>query len=249
MTEFPVPLDALITYVKSLTPGGTPLDDVSSAMTVSAQLDEQSDALIGHFVDQARRSGASWSQIGASMGVSKQAAQKRFVLRSLLPEGQAMFSRFTQRSANVLAAARRLAGEGATDQPVDAAHLAAGLLTEPDGIAARMIRQAGLTDDQYFAAVGAGPAEPQPDTDHATLSELNFTADCGTAFKEALKAALRLGHNYIGTEHLLLGLLAADGPISQNLAAANLDTETAGHLLADEFARLKAERQRARQGG
>ncbi|HET7015216.1 MAG TPA: Clp protease N-terminal domain-containing protein [Streptosporangiaceae bacterium] len=246
MTEFPVPLDALITYVKSLIPGGTPLDDVSSAMTVSARLDEQSDALIGHFVDQARRSGASWSQIGASMGVSKQAAQKRFVLRSLLPEGQAMFSRFTPRSANVLAAAARLAGR--TDQPVDAAHLAAGLLTEPDGIAARMIRHAGLTDEQYFAAVGAGPAEPQPDTDHATLSELNFTADCGTAFSEALKAALRLGHNYIGTEHLLLGLLAADGPISQNLAAAQLDTDTADRLLADEFARLKAERQQAKQG-
>ena len=152
MTEFPVPLDALITYVKSLTPGGSPLDEVSGAMTVSAQLDEQSDALIGYFVDQARRSGASWSQIGASMGVSKQAAQKRFVLRSLLPEGQAMFSRFTPRSANVLAAAARLAG--GADQPVDAAQLAAGLLTEPDGMAARMIRQAGLSDEQFFAAVG-----------------------------------------------------------------------------------------------
>jgi hypothetical protein len=35
--------------------------------------------LIGHFVDQARRSGASWTEIGKSMGVTKQAAQKRFV--------------------------------------------------------------------------------------------------------------------------------------------------------------------------
>jgi Clp amino terminal domain, pathogenicity island component len=238
MPEFPVPLDTLITYVRTLTPGGTPLDDLSGAMTVSAQLDEQSDALIGYFVDQARRSGASWSQIGTSMGVSKQAAQKRFVLRSLLPDGQAMFSRFTQRSANVLAAAGRLAG----DQPVDSAQLAASLLVEPDGVAARVIRQSGLTNEQFFAAVGAGPAEVGPDADVAALSDLSFTADCGAALKNALKAALRLGHNYIGTEHLLLGLLSGDGSVSANLAAAGLDSDSAAQPIADELARIRAER-------
>ena len=81
MTEFPVPLDNLIAYVKALHPEGGPLGNLSDAMVVSARLDEQSDALIGYFVDQARRAGASWSQIGSSMGVSKQAAQKRFVPR------------------------------------------------------------------------------------------------------------------------------------------------------------------------
>ncbi len=241
MAELPVPLDALITYVKSLTPGGTPLDEVSGAMTVSAQLDEQSDALIGYFVDQARRSGASWSQIGASMGVSKQAAQKRFVPRGLLPDGQAMFSRFTPRSLNVLAAAGRLAGS-AGDEAVSAAQLAAGLLTEPDGLAARVIHGAGLADEQYLAAVGAGPAEPASGTDSAALADLSFTTDCDAAFKETLKAALRLGHNYIGTEHLLLGLLAADGPLGQSLAAAGLDSPTAERLVADELARITAER-------
>src|ERR1700761_8645617 len=79
MTEFPVPLDNLIAYVKTLNPDGGPLDNVSDAFAVSEQLDQQSDALIGYFVDQARRSGLSWSQIGGAMGVSKQAAQKRFV--------------------------------------------------------------------------------------------------------------------------------------------------------------------------
>jgi len=57
MTEFPVPLDNLISYVKALRPGGGPLENVSDAFAVSTQLDEQSDALIGYFVDQARRSG------------------------------------------------------------------------------------------------------------------------------------------------------------------------------------------------
>jgi hypothetical protein len=81
-TQFPVPLDNLIAYVTTLHPAGSPLDNVSDAFTVSAQLDEQAGALIGYFVDQARKSGASWSQIGAAMGVSKQAAQKRFVTGS-----------------------------------------------------------------------------------------------------------------------------------------------------------------------
>ena len=79
MADFPVSLDNLISYVQALHPDGTPLERLSDAVTVAARLDEQSDALIGHFVDQARRSGASWSQIGESMGVTKQAAQKRFV--------------------------------------------------------------------------------------------------------------------------------------------------------------------------
>ena len=100
MTEFPVPLDNLITYVKALHPDGGPLDNVADAFVVSARLDEQSDALIGYFVDQARKSGASWSQIGAAMGVSKQAAQKRFVptkAADLMADVDQPFSRFTER--------------------------------------------------------------------------------------------------------------------------------------------------------
>ena len=188
---------------------------------VAAQLDEQSDALIGHFVDQARRSGASWSQIGASMGVSKQAAQKRFVSRDggLAPEGQQMFSRFTQRARNVIGAAGRAAGT----EPVDAAHLAAALLVEPDGLAAKVIQRAGLTGEQVYAAAGAGPAAAGEDTDAAALRELSFAAGGKAALKGALKAALRLGHNYIGTEHLLLGVLLADGRTSQALASLGLE--------------------------
>ena len=57
----------------------TPLDQLSDAVLAADHLGEVADHLIGHFVDQARRSGASWTDIGRSMGVTKQAAQKRFV--------------------------------------------------------------------------------------------------------------------------------------------------------------------------
>ena len=48
-------------------------------MLAGEHLGDVADHLIGHFVDQARRSGASWTDIGRSMGVTRQAAQKRFV--------------------------------------------------------------------------------------------------------------------------------------------------------------------------
>ena len=124
MSEFPVPLDNLIAYVKALHPDGGPLENVADAFTVSARLDEQSDALIGYFVDQARRSGASWSQIGTAMGVSKQAAQKRFVpskAADVMAGNPQPFSRFTPRAARApsgsgaaswLAAAKARAARG-----------------------------------------------------------------------------------------------------------------------------------------
>ena len=239
MAEFPVPLDNLIAYVKALHPEGGPLGNLSDAMVVSARLDEQSDALIGYFVDQARRAGASWSQIGSSMGVSKQAAQKRFVPRGgggLVPEGEQLFSRFTPRARNVLAAAGRLAG----DQAVGAAHLAAALLTEPEGLGARIIQRAGLTGEQVCTAVGAGPAAAGGAAAEAVLRELSFTEDGEAALAGTLKAALRLGHNYIGTEHVLLGILFAGGPAGQALASSGLDAETAERLLATELAEMRA---------
>ena len=269
MTGFPVPLDHLIAHVRALHPGGGPVDHVADAFAVSARLDEQSDALIGYFVDQARRSGASWSQIGAAMGVSKQAAQKRFVAaRVNVSPRVEMFARFTQRARNVLTAARRTA---MADQPepgdlaraaaaipdvvsrspsapgIDAAYLAAALLAEPDGLAARMILRAGLTAGQVYAAVGAGPAIPGPDADAGALRELSFDESGMAVLNAAVKAAPRLGHAYTGTEHLLLGVLDAGGPAAEALAGLGLTSETAEGLLAAEFPGTEA-RRKAGQG-
>jgi Clp amino terminal domain, pathogenicity island component len=264
MIGFPVPLDDLIAYVKGLHPDGGPVDHIAAARAVSAQLDEQSDMLIGYFVDQARHSGASWSQIGAAMGVSKQAAQKRFVPgRVNVSPRVEMFSRFTQPARNVLAAARRIA---MADQPepeeiaraaaacpdvvsispsapgIHAAYLAAALLAEPEALAARVIRRAGLTADQVYTALGAGPATPGPDADADALRELSFDEDGMAVLKAALKAAPRLGHNYIGTEHLLLGVLDTSGPAAGALTTLGLTPETAESMLAAEFAGLQARR-------
>jgi hypothetical protein len=241
MTSFPVPLDNLIAYVKGLHPAGGPLENVSAAFTVSTQLDEQADALIGYFVDQARRSGMSWSQIGGAMGVTKQAAQKRFVppagkISDMMPESVKPFSRFTARAARTLAAAGKLAAPG----PVSSTHLAAALLTEPEGFAAKSIAVAVVAPEQLYAALGTGPAEPAENTGTAELLDLILDESAKDALKSTLKAALRLGHNYIGTEHMLLGLLAQGGPVTEAFAGLGLTPDRAERLIAEELAAYEA---------
>ncbi len=73
----PVRLDDLIDVIKKV--HTEPLEQLTDAVLAAESLGEIADHLIGHFVDQARRSGASWTEIGKCMGVTKQAAQKRFV--------------------------------------------------------------------------------------------------------------------------------------------------------------------------
>ena len=99
MSQPPVRLDELISYITSQE--GTPLDHVSEAVRISEHLSELADHLIGHFVDQARKTGASWTDIGQSMGVTKQAAQKRFVPEGL-GLGRPALRRFPAGSGQVL---------------------------------------------------------------------------------------------------------------------------------------------------
>src|SRR6266508_4979924 len=104
MDRLPARLDDLITYVTDRRPHGAPLDQLSDAVLAAEQLVELSDHLIGHFVDQARRAGSSWAEIGQSMGVSKQAAQKRFVAKAVderWPFAADRYARFTDRARNV----------------------------------------------------------------------------------------------------------------------------------------------------
>ena len=197
-------LDELIDAIKGTQ--ADPLEQLSSAVVIASHLDDTADALIGHFVDQARRSGASWTDIGASMGVTKQAAQKRFVAKvpgaSSDPGPDATFGRFTPRARNVVVAAHNEAN-AARSPEVGTAHLILGLLAEPDALAAKAVLQAGVTLDQVRAC--ATKALPAPVT---ALPELiPYSADARKALELTLSEALRMNHNYIGTEHLLLGLL------------------------------------------
>jgi hypothetical protein len=204
MTDEPTGLDDLIRYVNAQHPDDDPLVHLSDAVLAAQRLDDLADQLIGHFVDQARRSGAPWSAIGEAMGVSKQAAQKRFVpsLPGLdLPDGS--LNRFTPRARNTLAAAMREA-KAMGSRKVETEHLLLGLISEPEGVAAKAIVALGVTLEQIRARVGAARVVDST----AAPERIPFTPPARKVLELSLREALGLGHNYIGTEHLLLGILA-----------------------------------------
>lgn len=239
MAEFPVSLDNLIAYVRSMHVSANPLENLTDAVQVAATLDEQSDALIGYFVDQARRAGAPWSEIGASMGVSKQAVQKRFVARAddlddFDPDAKP-FSRFTDRARTVVRFARVVAASVSADNTT-ADHLTLALLPA-GGVAVNVIHEAGLTDEELLESFGIDVLPPL-ETASPERGVVPFADDAKQALRQALMAALRLGHNYIGTEHILLGVLRDKGEAAEKLESLGLstgDVEEAVKRMLDEI--------------
>jgi hypothetical protein len=244
----PVSLDTLITCVKAQRPSGSPLDELADAVTVSTQLTEQADSLIGHFVDQARRSGASWSQIGASMGVTKQAAQQRFVPRGPVKDtaGFGDFSRFTMRASSVLAAAEDLA-RAVELAVIGSDHLAAGLVAEPDGLAAKAIVALGVGAGQLRAAFGLPEAAPAAEGD-TSAERVPLGPGAVATLKGARRQALHLGHNYIGTEHILLGLVDEQDGTAATLAGLGVTRPAVQQQITAAFAALQASRSQSGSG-
>jgi len=211
MDKLPVTLDDLISYVRQQTAAGDALDHLTAAVLLAQQVDDLADHLLGHFVDQARRAGASWTQIGQSMGVTKQAAQKRFVpsgteLFDLLSD--AVFDRFTDRAKRALLQARQHARDAGHDH-IGSEHIVLGLLTEPAGLAAKAIEASGVSLDAVRQDVVAG-FPPAGGSGRAPSPHPPFTPGAKKVRDLTVREALRLGHNYLGTEHILLGLLSAD---------------------------------------
>ncbi|MFD3623292.1 Clp protease N-terminal domain-containing protein [Streptomyces sp. DSM 116494] len=196
-----VRLDDLITAIKKV--HEEPLEQLQDAVLAGEHLGDVADHLIGHFVDQARRSGASWTDIGRSMGVTRQAAQKRFVPKESndLDPSQG-FSRYTPRARNTVMAAQNEA-QAARNAEILPDHLLLGLLAEPQGLAVKAITEQGTTVDAVREAARA--ALPPAVEDAPEL--VPFDPAAKKILELTFREALRLGHNYIGTEHILLALL------------------------------------------
>ena len=224
--DHPVSLDELINVIKNV--HEDPLDQLTDAVLAAEALGEVADHLIGHFVDQARRSGASWTDIGRSMGVTKQAAQKRFTPKAEAAlDPDAGFARFTPRARNVVVQAQNIAHE-AGNAEIGTAHLLLGLLVEPQALSTVMLAAQSVDADAVRAAVALPPrADDVP-------ALIPFDTPAKKALELTFREALRLGHNYIGTEHILLALLEledGDGPLhSLGVDKARAETELAALL-------------------
>jgi hypothetical protein len=225
----PVRLDDLIEAIKKV--HSDALEQLSDAVIAADHLGDVADHLIGHFVDQARRSGASWTDIGRSMGVTKQAAQKRFVPKpasepSDLDASQG-FTRFTMLARKVVMAAQNEARAAGNDE-IRPEHLVLALLSEPDALGAGSIVAQGVSLDnvrQTVARTLPTAAERVPDL-------IPYDARARKALELTFRQALRMGHNHIGTEHILLALLEIDDGTGV-LAGLGVDKATAeAHITA-----------------
>lgn len=229
-----VRLDDLIEAIKQTS--STALDQLSDAVLAADHLGEVADHLIGHFVDQARRSGASWTEIGRSMGVTKQAAQKRFVAKGEAPDLDASqgFSRFTDRARKAVVTAQEEARNHGNSQ-ISVAHLVLGLVADPAAAGARAIVSQGVPLD----AVRRAATATLPAAADAVPPLIPFDAHAKKALELTFREALRMSHNHVGTEHILLAILEVEDGTGV-LAGLGVDKSTAETAVAAALASPQA---------
>ena len=120
-----------------------------------------------------------------------------------------MFERFTDQSRRAVVLAQQEARH-LNHNYIGTEHLLAGLRRETRGVAARVLESAGITMDAVRAEieklVGRGESTPS--------GHILFTAGAKKCLELSLREALNLGHNHIGTGHLLLGLMSNDDGVA-----------------------------------
>lgn len=130
-----------------------------------------------------------------------------------------MFERFTDRARRVVVLAQEEA-RGMKHNYIGTEHLLLGLIHEGDGVAARALEMAGVKLDPTRQAIIDLIGEGEKPVD----GHIPFTPRAKRVFELSLREALQLGHNYIGTEHLLLGLLKeGEGVHAQALHKLQID--------------------------
>ncbi|WP_405216250.1 ATP-dependent Clp protease ATP-binding subunit [Agrococcus sp. Ld7] len=143
-----------------------------------------------------------------------------------------MFERFTDRARRVVVLAQEEA-KLLNHNYIGTEHILLGLIHEGDGVAAKALEQLGISLDAVRAQVqdmiGTGSQQ--------TSGHIPFTPRAKKVLELSLREALQLGHNYIGTEHVLLGLIReGEGVAAQVLVKLGADLnrvrQTVNQLLA-----------------
>jgi ATP-dependent Clp protease ATP-binding subunit ClpC len=134
----------------------------------------------------------------------------------------AMFNRFTERARKVILLAKEEAKRFNHDY-IGTEHILLGLVREGEGVAAAVLASFGLTSDKIRIEVEK-LVQPGPST--VISGDLPFTPKAKKVMELATEEARALGHNYIGTEHLLLGLIReGEGVASQVLMNLGMELE------------------------
>jgi len=128
--------------------------------------------------------------------------------------------RFTQRARRVLSLAHQEA-ERARQSNIGTEHLLLGLMDEEGGVAGRVLRELGMTSDrvrEVIQRVVTGEGRFNPD-------KIELAPATQQVLEYAVDEARRLGHHYIGTEHILLGLVRVEGTAMEVLRRLGVTAE------------------------
>jgi len=134
-----------------------------------------------------------------------------------------MFNRFTERARKVIILAKEEARRFNHDY-IGTEHILLGLIREGEGVAAAVLQKLGVSLENIRLEIEK-LVQPGPTTQ--IIGDIPFTPRAKKALELAAEEARALGHNYIGTEHLLLGLIReGEGIASQVLLNLGLDLNT-----------------------
>ena len=155
-----------------------------------------------------------------------------------------MFERFTERARQVVVLAQEEA-RTLKHNYIGTEHILLGLLREEEGLAARVLESLDITVErvraQVVRIVGSG--------EEVTSGQIPFTPRAKKVLELALREALSLGHNYIGTEHILLGLVRENEGVAARIL---LDFDADSEKIRNEVIRMLSgpgSRQRGAGGG
>lgn len=216
MTPLDINLADLISRLDGELSDADALARISEAHLRSQTLTDLGDQLVDHYVSKAKQSGASWTEIGDAIGVSKQAAQQR---RASTP-----FDRFTDLNRHSIVLAQEAARTHKHDL-IGTEHILLGLLGEPQGLAYEVLT---ATTSEQGIRTAIEKAMPPAGT-KVLRGHIAFGSDSKEAIEQARHASEELGHDAVGTEHMLLGLVRAEeSPAAQILGSLGF---TSGELL------------------
>jgi Clp amino terminal domain, pathogenicity island component len=230
----------LIQSVRAEAAEGDLLAQLAKASEYAGNLNQLGDRLLDHFVQECRAAGISWAELSTALGVSKQAAHKRFTGAGTPPGSAPMFQRFTDRARLVVLEAQEQA-RSLGHPGIEPEHLLLALFKPEKSIGAHALARLNVTYDQVLEQVLART----PRTDDARVGHIPFGESAKVLLKATLDEALGLGHNYVGTEHLLLAVhheeSEAAARILTGLGADDAAVRAAVTAQLEEYMRVRAQ--------
>jgi ATP-dependent Clp protease ATP-binding subunit ClpC len=151
-----------------------------------------------------------------------------------------VFERFTERARQVVVLAQDEA-RALKHNYIGTEHILLGLLREEEGLAARVLESLDITVEEVRAQV----ARIVGQGDEVTTGQIPFTPRAKKVLELALREALSLGHNYIGTEHILLGLVRENEGVAARIL---LDFDADAEKIRNEIIRMLSGPGRRQQG-